>query len=79
MAKKPLVKQGTVSKSRVVSFRIDRDLLDMLDAAAVAVRVPRNKLVCALLREYLEERGAAEAERIAEKRVRNASTVSIFA
>lgn len=51
----------------------------MLDAAAVAVRVPRNKLVCALLREYLEERGAAEAERIAEKRVRNASTVSIFA
>lgn len=80
MAKKPVAKQTHTSKSRPVSFRIDRDLLDLLDAAAVAVGTPRNKLVCAILREYLDERGALEAERIVQKQgVRNANDVSIFA
>lgn len=79
MANKSPTKQGKAPRSRPVSFRIDGDLLDRLDEAAETIGAPRNKLVCAVLREYLIERGIKEAERIAAKHgVQNGFANSIF-
>lgn len=68
------------AKSRPVSFRIDRGLLEQLDGVALHLGLSRNSIVSLVLREYIAERGDGEIRRIADKEgTREQQPVNLFA
>lgn len=66
------------SKSRPVSFRLDKTLVEHIDSISQKLGVSRNGIVSLVLREYVVERGDEEIERIVDKEAENATQVDLF-
>lgn len=66
-------------KSKPISFRLDRQLVDHIDGIAKRLAVSRNGIVAMVLKEYVKERGDAEVERIVEQEANRANHVDLFA
>lgn len=65
-------------KSRPISFRLDKTLVAHIDEAAKRLETTRNHVVALVLREYVEERGGPEIERIVNKDAENARQIDLF-
>jgi len=79
MARKPKRKSAVSKRTRPVSFRIDHVLLGHIDVVAQRLAVTRNRLVEAVLREYVVERGGNGLETAVQEAPVDEQPVSIFA
>lgn len=52
---------------RIVTFKIDEELLEKLDEYAQRVKKPRSEIIREAIREYLERRETEDVKRVAAR------------
>jgi predicted transcriptional regulator len=80
VAKKPKTKRAPSHnlRSKPISFRLDKTLVDHLDIAAERVHLTRNRLVSQVLEYYVVDCAVAEMKRIVDKEAERGK-VDLFA
>lgn len=81
MAAKPRVRRKTparIGKSKMVSFRLDRQLVEQIDGIAERFDVARNNIVALVLYEYINERGTSAVTDLIERQAASAGQIDLF-